>query len=569
MLGPNVILQSRYRIQRSLGSGGMGDVYLAEDTRLTGRFCAIKGMSPAALPPADRNWAITAFRQEAQMLATLRHRGLTQVADFFAEGGNWYLVMEYVEGLTLEDRLQQAPGNRLPVQEALSIIYQLCDVLNYLHRQNPPVVFRDLKPSNVMLTPQGEVKLIDFGIARFFKPGKAQDTVNLGTPGYAAPEQHGHGGQTDARSDVYSLGVLLHQVLTGHDPTATIFSLPSARSLNPAIPAAGEAVIVRATQMNPAFRFQSVQEFRQALFLATPTPTTQMPAVLPYTATTPVPIGPATPQYPVVPPAPPYPPAQSYSPPATPASNKWLWAGLALLAIISLVLVAILISQSNSGNTTPITITPVVQHDTSSPTATVNDVGGDSSRDDTSTPKPVTSTPLPTVTPRPTNTLRSTSTPRPTITPRPTDTFAPTCPAVSGPFASLGTELQSRLGCVQGAAYATDAAEELFQNGRMIWRKDNDRIYAIYNSGRWESHADTWLEGDPDYSCGGSETPPTPIRGFGRAWCNFASIRNGLGNAVDGERGLGITVQQFANGFIVRTDNQTMVLYNDQTWERR
>ncbi len=563
-LSLGIVLQTRYRILRSLGSGGMGDVYLAEDTRLIGRFCAIKGMSPAALPPADRNWAITAFRQEAQMLATLRHRGLTQVADFFAEGGSWYLVMEYVEGLTLEDRLQQAPGSRLPVQEALSIIYQLCDVLDFLHRQNPPVVFRDLKPSNVMLTPHGEVKLIDFGIARFFKPGKAQDTVNLGTPGYAAPEQHGQGGQTDARSDVYSLGVLLHQILTGHDPTTTIFSLPSARSLNPAIPAAGEAVIVRATQMNPAFRFQNVQEFRQALFLATPTPTTYVPVALPYAATTPVPAGPPTP------PAPPYiPPPQPYPPARPPASNKWLWAGLALLAIISLALAAVLTSRPNFDDTTPIPITPVAQHDTPSPTATVNDVGGDSNRNDTSTPMPVTSTPLPTATPRPINTQRPTSTPRPTIPPPPTDTPAPVCPSISGPFASLGTQLQDRLGCAQGSASAINAAEELFQNGRMVWREDDDRIYAIYNSGRWESHADTWNEGDADYSCGGSETPPTPVRGFGRAWCNFASIRNGLGNAVEGERGLGITVQQFANGFILKTEDRTVVLYNDQTWERR
>ena len=154
--------------------------------------------------------------------------------------------MEYVDGITLEDRLQQSPGNRLAVQDALSVVYQLCDVLDYLHHQTPPIIFRDLKPGNIMLTAQGEVKLIDFGIARFFKQGKAQDTVSLGTPGYAPPEQHGRGGQTDARSDVFSLGVLLHQLLTGHDPTTTIFSLPQVRALNPNIPPAGAAFSKRA-----------------------------------------------------------------------------------------------------------------------------------------------------------------------------------------------------------------------------------------------------------------------------------------------------------------------------------
>jgi serine/threonine protein kinase len=573
-LSQGMVLQARYRILRALGSGGMGDVYLAEDTRLTGRFCAIKAMSPAALPPDDRNWAITAFRQEAQLLATLRHRGLTQVADFFAEGGTWYLVMEYVEGITLEDRLQHAPGRRLAVQEALTIIYQLCDVLDYLHRQNPPVIFRDLKPANVMLTSQNDVKLIDFGIARFFKTGKAQDTVNLGTPGYAAPEQHGHGGQTDARSDVYSLGVLLHQILTGHDPTTTIFSLPSAQVLNPAIPPAGEAVIVRATQMDPALRFQTVQEFRQALFLATPTPTTQMSAPLPYTATTPVSTSPTTAQYPVVPPLPPHvspqPIASSAPPSSTSTSNKWLWAGLVVLAVTCLALAAALLLRPSFGDS-GLTVTPLALEDAPASTATLVVLSAADASDDpvTSTPQPASSPLPPTATPRPANTLRPTSTPRPTVPPPPTATPAPLCPGVSGPFADLGTQLQSRLGCVQGSAYATNAAEELFQSGRMYWREDDDRIYALYNNGQWEVHRDTWNEGDPDYSCGTAATPPTPVRGFGRAWCNFASIRNGLGNATEGERGLGITVQQFDNGVIVRTDNRTLVLYNDQTWERR
>ncbi|MBN1812516.1 MAG: protein kinase [Anaerolineae bacterium] len=265
MLTPGTTLQNRYRIHRQIGGGGMGVVYLAEDTRLAGRRCAIKEVSPAELAPQDRSWATNAFRQEAQMLANLDHPGLTAVTDFFFELGNWYLVMDFVVGETLGDRLDRLPDRRLPLREALDITRQLCTVLEYLHGQRPPVVFRDLKPGNVMLTPEGKIKLIDFGIARFFKPGRSRDTVNLGTPGYAAPEQYGGKGQTDPRSDIYSLGVLLHEVLTGYDPQATPFNLPRPRSLAPTIPLIIEQVILRATQPDPDARYRNVDQFRRAL----------------------------------------------------------------------------------------------------------------------------------------------------------------------------------------------------------------------------------------------------------------------------------------------------------------
>jgi len=268
MLNQGALLQNRYRVLRQIGGGGMGITYLAEDTRLAGRRCAIKEMSPAQLSPQDRAWAIPAFQQEAQMLANLKHHGLTPVTDFFPEGGNWYLVMDFVEGETLEKRLQDAPGGRLPLSEALNVTRQLCDVLEYLHSQHPPVIFRDLKPGNVMLTPQGEVKLIDFGIARFFKAGQTRDTINLGTPGYASPELFGGLGQSDPRSDVYSLGALLLQMVSGYDPVAAVtpFPLPAPGSLMPGLPPYVEETISRATQLQPTSRHQSVVELRQALF---------------------------------------------------------------------------------------------------------------------------------------------------------------------------------------------------------------------------------------------------------------------------------------------------------------
>ncbi|MBN1922744.1 MAG: protein kinase [Anaerolineae bacterium] len=260
-------LQNRYRVLRQLGGGGMGTVYLAEDTRLAGHLCAIKELSPANLPATERNWAIQAFRQEAAMLANLQHPGLTAVTDFFPEEGNWYLVMDFVDGETLETTLERAPGGRLPLNDALDITRQLCEVLDYLHKQDPPVVFRDLKPGNIMLNSQRQVKLIDFGIARHFKPGKTGDTVNLGTPGYAAPEQYGGIGQSGPQTDVYSLGAVLLQMVSGYNPTAatTPFPLPAPGSLTRGLPHHIEQAIVRATQLQPQMRYANVREFQQAL----------------------------------------------------------------------------------------------------------------------------------------------------------------------------------------------------------------------------------------------------------------------------------------------------------------
>ena len=271
MLAPDTVLQNRYRILSRIGGGAMGTVYLAEDARLQSRHCAVKEMSPDQLAPQDRDWSIDAFRQEVQLLAQLHHPGLTSVTDFFDEFGNWYLVMDYVEGETLQKRLESTPAGRFPVQEALRIALQILDVLIYLHTQPSQVVFRDLKPSNVMITPEGQVKLIDFGIARFFKPGKAQDTAFLGTPGHAAPEQYGGLGQSDARTDIYCLGVLLNQMVTGFDPTTAIspFPLPNPRVTMPTVPPALAEVIVRATQMRPELRYSGAGEMRRALFPAT------------------------------------------------------------------------------------------------------------------------------------------------------------------------------------------------------------------------------------------------------------------------------------------------------------
>src|SRR5262245_16330144 len=266
------VLQERYIISEKLGQGGMGAVYRASDRRLSTVSWAIKEMSQSAITgPLERQQAREAFLQEAEMLAGLSHPHLPRVTDYFEQDGKAYLVMEFVPGETLLSFLQRE-GLPQPQQRVFEWSRQLCDVLEYLHTQNPPIIFRDLKPANIMLTPQGQMKLIDFGIARLFKPGQAKDTQAFGTVGYSAPEQYGRG-QTDARSDVYSLGVLLHQLLTGYDPTLAPFRQPPAAQINPNVPAHITAALATATDNEPNRRFPSVRAFRDALLVAQDSPT--------------------------------------------------------------------------------------------------------------------------------------------------------------------------------------------------------------------------------------------------------------------------------------------------------
>ncbi len=214
------MLRQRYRLLRQIGSGGMGAVYKAEDSQLGNRVVAIKEMSPRGLSPEETQEATEGFRREALLLARLSHPNLPRIHEQFEEDGRWYLVMDFIEGRTLEDYLEDRGGS-LPVKEALQLGLQLSNVLGYLHTRQPPIIFRDLKPGNVMMT-DDNIYLIDFGIARLFKPGQQKDTMAFGSPGYAAPEQYGKA-QTTPRSDVFSLGALLHHLLTGVDPSDTPF----------------------------------------------------------------------------------------------------------------------------------------------------------------------------------------------------------------------------------------------------------------------------------------------------------------------------------------------------------
>jgi serine/threonine protein kinase len=283
--------KGEYVVEAVLGHGGMGQVFLASHTQVDVPVAIKQVRADEPLPPVvieeldqllhnktaqvqppQGDFPLSGgpntdrFLREALLLARLHHPAIPLLYDYFLENGNWYLVMEYVPGSTLSAYVRE--HSPLPPLEAINYALQLCDVLDYLHRQNPPVVFRDLKPANIILHPDGRLMIVDFGIARYFKEGQFNDTTDFGSPGYASPEQYEGTGQTDARSDLFSLGVIIHEMLSGQRPTrrgANVEQLESLHKINQAISPALSGLVMVATRAEPMYRFQSAHTFYQAL----------------------------------------------------------------------------------------------------------------------------------------------------------------------------------------------------------------------------------------------------------------------------------------------------------------
>jgi serine/threonine protein kinase len=258
------LLKGRYRILVLVGQGGFGAVYKVEDTQGGNRPLALKEINLRALTAQEAIEATHAFSREVRLLSDLTHPNLPRIYDHFTESAHWYLVMDFIEGETLERYLKRTRRGRLPLGEVLDIGIQLCTVLDYLHTREPSIIFRDLKPANVMRTAAGHFYLIDFGIARHFKPGQPRDTIPLGSPGYAAPEQYGRA-QTTPRADIYSLGALLHQLLTGNDPTQNPFCFERAPLQGQAIPPRLQSLVLQMVAMDANKRPSSMAVVKQAL----------------------------------------------------------------------------------------------------------------------------------------------------------------------------------------------------------------------------------------------------------------------------------------------------------------
>lgn len=250
------ILQGRYEILRVLGRGGGGAVYLCQDLRVTGRLWAVKELDSCGQPEA----AVRQFEQEAALLSGLRHANLPLVADFFSEDGRHYLVMEFVEGQNLD--LWVAENGPVDPTRALTWALTLCRVLDYLHSQTPPVVFRDLKPANIMLTARGTLKLIDFGLA-LRSESPEHSARPQGSVGYAAPEQWEGEGGLDPRVDIYGLGATLTYLLSGRHPSPVVGNQtwqPPA-GLSPAF----RNIIWGCLKADPQERYASAEEVAEAL----------------------------------------------------------------------------------------------------------------------------------------------------------------------------------------------------------------------------------------------------------------------------------------------------------------
>lgn len=260
MLKVGMIIDNRYKILREIGRGGTSCVYLAENIRLH-NYWAIKEVYRSGV--TGQGVLSNSLIAESNILTKLCHPGLPSIIDVLDTPQSYLIVMEYIEGVSLDKVLEERGA-----QSETNVVKwgrQLCEVLKYLHDQKPSIIYRDMKPANIMLKPDGDVVLIDFGMAREFKTNSRRDTTNLGTHGYAAPEQYNGSQQTDERTDVYSLGVTLFHLVTGHDPCSPPYGVGSIRSFNPSLSWKLDQIISKCTQYQPENRYQNVESVENAL----------------------------------------------------------------------------------------------------------------------------------------------------------------------------------------------------------------------------------------------------------------------------------------------------------------
>ena len=272
MLDQGTVLSQRYRIGGVLGQGGMGAVYLADAEALGGKKVAVKEMVPWGLPPGELEQAVTQFKKEAAFLAGLEHPNVVRVTDFFVEDGKHYLVMDYIHGETLQEKMT-GRGRPFHWYELCGWVESLMDVLEYLHNQSPPIIFRDLKPSNIMISSDGRLNLIDFGIARSACQGEKTTTFlrGTGTRGFSPIEQYGNQQSTDQRSDIYALGATLYYLMTATLPPDAVERVSRRTAVAPLSqrcpdsPPELDFIIDKAMALAAEDRYQSVAEMRVAL----------------------------------------------------------------------------------------------------------------------------------------------------------------------------------------------------------------------------------------------------------------------------------------------------------------
>jgi eukaryotic-like serine/threonine-protein kinase len=263
------VLVNRYAIQDVIGVGGMGSVYRARDLHFPNvvKLVAVKEMINQARDPLVRQTIVQNFEREANILVTLNHPSIPKIYDYFTHEERSYLVEEYINGKDLEEVLSESQGF-FPEEQVVAWAIELCDVLHYLHNHRPePIIFRDMKPSNVMVNQHNHIVLVDFGIAKIFKSG--QKGTMIGTEGYSPPEQYR--GEASPQADIYALGATIHHVMTKQDPRLEppfTFADRPIRKTNPSVSPELEAVVNVAVQYNPTERYPSTEAMKEALMVA-------------------------------------------------------------------------------------------------------------------------------------------------------------------------------------------------------------------------------------------------------------------------------------------------------------
>jgi len=259
---PGEILNEKYRIVEIIHTGEQSTVYLSEEMK-TGNQRVIKAIWTGYVPNEGKELSKELLMKEVTILRTLRNEGIPRFKEHFSETDWEFLVMERIEGKTLRE-LQMGSGKPAEVRDCVFWAMAICDVLHYLHNRAQPIIFRDLNPSNIMLTDKGQIKLIDFALARFFDDTKIRDTYIMGTFGYAAPEQYGTG-QTTPQSDIYAVGTTLYDLLTLEDVKQFVFNFPPIRKFNRNVPPWLEKIIARCLEKQPEKRFNSAFVLKREL----------------------------------------------------------------------------------------------------------------------------------------------------------------------------------------------------------------------------------------------------------------------------------------------------------------
>lgn len=266
VLRKGTIVGNRYRILRLIGEGGAAHVYLVEHSDL-GTPHALKQQTLDQQEEGLPEVTVESAQREARFLSNLSHPSLPKVTDFFREGDDVYLVMDYIEGINLKEKMDAQGEKPCDIMQVVRWGVQICDVLSYLHTQEPPIIYRDVKPGNIIVRPDDTLSIVDFGIARQVRRGASSDTIRFGSEGYAPPEQYGKDGhsQTEPRSDLYALGATLHHLLTGRDPSNAPFKWPSVRVLNPLVPLVLDKLVMRCVEMEVVRRPESAEAVSRAL----------------------------------------------------------------------------------------------------------------------------------------------------------------------------------------------------------------------------------------------------------------------------------------------------------------